>query len=44
MTTWRRGTAARISSVNVWPIYPSYEIFGVDFDGGPLVRLTQSDG
>ena len=28
----------------VWPIYPGYEIFATDLDGGGLVRLTDHDG
>jgi Tol biopolymer transport system component len=28
----------------VWPIYPSYEIFAADSDGGNLTRLTNHDG
>ena len=28
----------------VWPIYPSYEIFAADLDGGRLTRLTHNDG
>jgi len=28
----------------VWPIYPSYEIFSVDADGGNLTRLTEHEG
>jgi Tol biopolymer transport system component len=28
----------------VWPIYPAYEIFAADADGGNLVRLTHHDG
>jgi TolB protein len=28
----------------VWPIYPSYEIFAVELDGGRLTRLTDHDG
>lgn len=28
----------------VWPIYPTYEIFAADTDGGTPVRLTDNDG
>ncbi|MBI4611127.1 MAG: PD40 domain-containing protein [Candidatus Rokubacteria bacterium] len=28
----------------VWPIYPGYEIFSADVDGGDLRRLTENDG
>ena len=28
----------------VWPIYPSYEIFSADQDGGRLTRLTHNHG
>ncbi len=28
----------------VWAIYPSYEIFATDLDGGHLVRLTDHEG
>jgi TolB protein len=28
----------------VWPIYPAYEIFGVDLNGSKLTRLTKSPG
>lgn len=28
----------------VWPIYPTYEIFSADLDGGPLRRLTNNPG
>jgi Tol biopolymer transport system component len=28
----------------VWPIYPGYEIFAADVDGGHLRRLTVNDG
>jgi TolB protein len=28
----------------VWPIYPSYEIFAADADGGNLTRLTTNEG
>jgi Tol biopolymer transport system component len=28
----------------VWPIYPSYEIFAADADGGNLTRLTRHEG
>lgn len=28
----------------VWPIYPSYEIFAADLDGGGLRRLTDNPG
>ncbi|MBI3030466.1 MAG: PD40 domain-containing protein [Candidatus Rokubacteria bacterium] len=28
----------------VWPIYPAYEIFGVDLAGGSLQRLTDNPG
>lgn len=28
----------------VWPIYPGYEIFSADLDGGNLRRLTDHDG
>ena len=28
----------------VWPIYPGYEIFAVDVDGGHLNRLTRNEG
>lgn len=28
----------------VWPIYPSYEIFAADLDGGVLRRLTDNPG
>lgn len=28
----------------VWPIYPGYEIFAADTDGGHVVRLTNNDG
>src|SRR5262249_43050339 len=32
------------SSGYVWPIYPAYEIFATDLDGGRLVRLTDHEG
>src|SRR5262249_52798071 len=32
------------SSGYVWPIYPTYDIFTADADGGHLVRLTDNDG
>jgi TolB protein len=28
----------------VWPIYPAYDIFAVDLDGGNLTRLTDREG
>src|SRR5438093_1581316 len=28
----------------VWPIYPTYEIFSADLDGGHLTRLTDNEG
>jgi TolB protein len=28
----------------VWPIYPAYDIFAADLDGGGLTRLTDTDG
>lgn len=28
----------------VWPLYPGWDIFSADVDGGHLVRLTASDG
>ena len=28
----------------VWPVYPAYDIFSADLDGGRLVRLTDTDG
>ncbi len=28
----------------VWPIYPAYDIFSADLDGGHLTRLTETDG
>ncbi len=28
----------------VWPIYPTYEIFSADMDGGPIRRLTDNAG
>jgi Tol biopolymer transport system component len=28
----------------VWPLYPGYDIFSADLDGGNLRRLTDSDG
>ena len=28
----------------VWPIYPAYDIFSADLDGGRLTRLTDTDG
>jgi Tol biopolymer transport system component len=28
----------------VWPIYPAYDIFAADLDGGNLTRLTDRDG
>jgi TolB protein len=28
----------------VWPIYPAYDIFSADLDGGHLIRLTETDG
>ncbi len=32
------------SSGYVWPIYPTYDIFAADADGGHLTRLTDNDG
>jgi len=28
----------------VWPLYPGYDIFAADLDGGNLTRLTDSEG
>ena len=28
----------------VWPIYPAYDIFAADLDGGGLTRLTRTEG
>jgi Tol biopolymer transport system component len=28
----------------VWPLYPSWDIFAGDLDGGPLTRLTSQEG
>src|SRR6185369_15399063 len=28
----------------VWPIYPAYDIFAVDLDGGNLTRLSDREG
>jgi len=32
------------SAGSVWPIYPAYDIFAADLDGGGLTRLTRTEG